>query len=648
MRSRLAPSNPLPHQLLRCVRAPEKLIREGRGQVRAARCQDPAPPELRVLKSHFLAVVAFVLSLAASDTANATQAAGNYGAWSWTAPRTTVTTAFGAVCGNSPDGHSLVWKGIPYAAPPVGALRWKAPVDPVPWSGVRLAMTDPDVCFQQKYDSYWRPTDDFIGSEDCLYLNVYRPKTLARNLPVYVFIHGGEGDFGGIRDYDPRVLAVRGSIVVVTVQFRLNAFGFFTHPAMRASGTALDHSGNYATLDQIKALRWVKGNIAAFGGDPSKVVIGGQSNGAGCALELLLSPLARGLYRGAFLESTGGPAVSQAYADNLTDKTLDGLLLRDGNATNAAEAAAYREQMTDPQIVDYLRSKSALQILKARRDGTGPDGMGIMPGHEAIADGYVIPTASRADAIADGMWAQVPLLIGGTSAEWRAFGPSYGPAVKAISSNMVPSGTNTWADLLKVIGVGGQLALNDVFPTTIDHGFYDTIADIETRLLQAQGVDEIARSIKTAAAGAPVWVFRFDWAGGKDPALRDFATIFGAAHAMDIPFFQGSDHDAWDISFTAANQNGRVALQQAMMDYLASFVRTLNPNRGSTGLPRWPQWSPPAGATKLIVFDADLAHAHLTFSAEEQTEAAITARIAAARATYPQFAEIFQLFGLSP
>ena len=566
----------------------------------------------------------------------------------WTAARTTVATAFGSVRGSSPDGRGLVWKSIPYAAPPVGALRWRAPVDPVAWSGVRAATADPDVCVQQIYDAYWRSSDAFTGTEDCLYLNVYRPKSATKDLPVYVFIHGGEGNFGGIRDYDPHGLAVRGDMVVVTVQFRLNAFGFFTHPAMRASGSALDRSGDYATLDQIKVLRWIRGNIAAFGGDPAKVVIGGQSNGAGCALELLLSPLARGLFRGAVLESTGGPAVTQAHADGLTNTTIDGLLMRDGHAATAAAAAAYRATMTDAQIAAYLRGKSAVAILQARRDGTGPDGKGIMPGHEVIADGYVVPTASRADAIADGMWARVPVLIGGTSDEWRAFGPVFGPAVKAVSGGTVPSGTHTWADLLEVIGVGGQLALTDVLPTPDDRGLYDSIAGIDTRSLLASGVDAIARSIKTANARARVWAFRFAWAGGGDPALADFATVFGAAHAMDIPFFQGSSPDAWGLSFTQANTAGRVALQDAMIEYLATFVRTLDPNRKDSALPRWPQWSPTAGATKSIVFDADLSRTRLAFTPDEATAADVSARIAAARAAYPQDAKIFDLFGLKP
>ena len=564
----------------------------------------------------------------------------------WSSPQTTIATAFGQVDGSSPDGRSLVWKAIPYAAPPVDALRWMAPVDPTAWTGVRAATKDPDVCFQQVYDAYWRSRDGFTGTEDCLYLNVYRPRSAAPNLPVYVFIHGGEGNFGGIRDYDPRGLAVRGDIVVVTVQFRLNAFGFLTHPALRSSGSAQDRSGNYATLDQIKALRWVRDNIAAFGGDPSKVVVGGQSNGAGCALELLLSPLAAGLVRGAVLESTGGPALTQATADLMTDTTIDGLLMRDGHATTKEEAAASRATMTDAQIADYLRGKTPLQILQARRDGTGPDGKGTMPGHEAIADGYVVPTASRADAIADGMWAQVPILIGGTSDEWRAFGPVYGPLVKAVTGGTVPTGSRTWADLLEVIGVGGQLALTDVLPTPADEGLYATIADIESRGLKAAGVDSIARSIRTANPNAGVWAFRFAWAGGGDPALADFTTVFGAAHGMDIPFFQGWDRDAWDLTFTEANQGGRVALQHAMIDYLASFVRTLDPNPASTALPRWPEWSPEAGQTTSIVFDAGLSQADLTFSTDEETAADLAGRIAAGRAAYPDDAKVFDLFGL--
>ena len=571
----------------------------------------------------------------------------------WSAATTIVQTASGAVKGLSAGAGAVVWAGVPYARPPVGALRWKAPRDPMPWSGVRDATVNPDVCTQQVYDQYWRPSNAFTGSEDCLYLNVYRPKSGARNLPVYYFVHGGAGNFGGLRDYDPRELAVRENIIVVTVQFRLSALGFLTHPALRLDGSAADRSGNYATLDQVKGLAWVRDNIAAFGGNGANVVIGGQSNGAGCVMDLLFSPLARGLFRGAMLQSTGSPPLTQASVDASVNTTIDGLLIRDGLLTHdghnltVAEAAAYRATMSVAQIAEYLGGKTAIQILGARRDGVGADGSGSMPGHEPSIDGYVIPNATWAEMVADGAWAKVPVMLGNTANEWSDFAQLYGPAVKAVSGGTVPSGSRSWADLFAVIGVGGQSALADVLPTAADRAFYTLATDLKSRFLQIVGTDQIAREIKTANARAAVWAFRFDWKGGGDPALADFAIAFGAAHSMDLPFFQGWSDDAWGASFTDANRAGRIALQRTMMGYLGAFVRTLDPNQAQHLAP-WPQWSPADGAVKTLVFDAGLTRTRLSYDRAEQTMAGLSVQIAAARAAYPANARIFDILGLLP
>ncbi len=613
-------------------------------------------PTTRITRLRRGAGIGLPLLLALTLTGAALAApdqAGHATAHGWTAPTTIAQTAAGTVKGFSPDGRALVWQGVPYARPPVGALRWKAPVAPIPWSGVRSAIANPDVCTQQVYDQYWRPSDAFIGSEDCLYLNVYRPKNASRDLPVYYFVHGGAGNFGGLREYDPSELAVRENIIVVTVQFRLSALGFLTHPALRTAGSAADRSGDYATLDQIKGLAWVRDNIAAFGGNGANVVIGGQSNGAGCVMDLLFSPLARGLFRGAVLQSTGSPPLTQASVDASVNTTIDGLLIRDGllahdgHNLTAAEAAAYRATMGDAQIADYLRGKTAVQILQARRDGVGADGAGSMPGHEPSIDGYVIPNASWADMIADGAWAKVPVVIGNTANEWNDFAQLYGPAIKAVSGGTVPSGSRSWADLFKVIGVDGQLELSDVLPAAADQAFYTVATDLKSRFLRMVGTDQIARQLKTANPKSPVWAFRFDWKGGGDPALADFAIAFGAAHSMDIPFFQGWRDDAWSVSFTDANKAGRVALQRTMMGYLGAFVRTLDPNR-AVHLTRWPQWSPADGAVKTVVFDASLTRARVSYNRVELTTAGLSAQIVTARAAYPANAHIFDILGLVP
>ena len=565
-----------------------------------------------------------------------------------TGERKSVTTASGVVKGYAYDSGTWVWKGVPYAKPPVETLRWKAPLDPDSWTGVREATASCNVCTQQIYDQYWRSSLSFTGSENCLYLDIYRPKTDETGLPVYFYIHGGSNNFGSAKQYDGSYLAKRGNIIVVFVQYRLAALGFLTHPSLRTSGTDEDKSGNYGTLDHVKALTWVKNNITAFGGDPTKVIVGGQSAGAHNTMNLVVSAKGAGLFRGAMAQSAAMDPYTVAAADAMTNTTIKGLLIRDGLATDATSAAAYLATMTNAQIETYLRSKTAEQIMKSRRDGMGAVGSGSMSTHNAIRDGVVIRDNSWTGAIAAGTYNKVPVIIGSTEYEWKDFMALYGVPVKAYSGYTVPSSSYTWADLFKVIGVGGTLTLDAVLPTQTDKDLYEVIGSLRSRQWKATGVDAIARALKTNDAANGVYSFFFKWKGGGDPARADFATLFGAAHAMDIPFFHGRDTDAWSYSFTAANQAGRVALQGAMMDYLISFAKTLNPNPTGSSLPSWPQWSNTAGDTKSIIFDANLTNYLLTYDTTEETLVGLNPEIIAARAAYPNAVAVFTMFGITP
>jgi para-nitrobenzyl esterase len=271
-----------------------------------------------------------------------------------------------------------------------------------------------------------------------------------------------------------------------------------------------------------------------------------------------------------------------------------------------------------------------------------------MPAHEPIQDGYVVPAAAWSEAIADGAYTHVPVVLGSTRDEWKDFMPVYGALVKFVSAGKVPTGGQTWLDLFRVIGVGEPLTLTDVLPTPRDLEVYELIASLKSRMLRATGVDALARSLATADPHHHVYTYRFDWSGGDDPALADFKTIFGAAHSMDIPFFQGNSRDFWDISFTAANRDGRVELQGVMMDYLSSFVRTLDPNPERSRLPTWPRWRLADGGPQSITFDADLRHAKLAISTKEETVAGLSEEIEAAMANYPEAAGVFPVFGLVP
>jgi para-nitrobenzyl esterase len=192
------------------------------------------------------------------------------------------------------------------------------------------------------------------------------------------------------------------------------------------------------------------------------------------------------------------------------------------------------------------------------------------------------------------------------------------------------------------------LTLDAVLPTQTDKDLYQVIGDLYSRKWKATGVDEITRALKTNDPSNSVYAYLFKWSGGGDPARADFATLFGAAHSMDIPFFQGRTTDAWNYSFTAANQTGRVALQGAMMDYLISFVKTLNPNSSGSTLLTWPQWDNAAGGPKVITFDADLNNYVMSIDNTEVTVSGLAPEITAARAAYPNAIGVFNAFGLIP
>lgn len=268
--------------------------------------------------------------------------------------------------------------GLPYAASPVGPRRWREPAAPAAWSGVRLANHYAPACYQAEAKPFGPYTAEFLASgpfsEDCLYLNVWTPRRPARtgNWPVLVFIHGGAflGGAASVPAYDGARLAARGA-VIVTINYRANVFGFLAHPGLTAE-SPLGTSGNYGLLDQIAALQWVQRNIARFGGDPMNVTLSGESAGAASVNDLIVSPLAKGLFQKAISFSGASMAV------DMPSRT-------DGEATGLALAA----RLGAPNM-DALRAQPAAAVLAAMNppsDRPGPPVLRYVP-HR---DGVVVP-----------------------------------------------------------------------------------------------------------------------------------------------------------------------------------------------------------------------------------------------------------------
>jgi para-nitrobenzyl esterase len=502
-----------------------------------------------------------------------------------------VTTRYGLVQGYADSGETWAWRGIPYARPPVGDLRWRAPVDPKPWRGILKARGFGGQCTQYFPGFPWI----IAGSEDCLYLNVWRPKTLETRLPVYFWIHGGGNSIGSahmVPDYYGNALARASNMVFVSVNYRLGPFGWFTHPALREGKSREDDSGNYGTLDIVRALRWVRDNIGAFGGDPSNVLVAGESAGAMNTLSLLISPLATGLFSKALVESGAAITRTTAEADAKSDAVLRQLLWKDGRAWSMAKAASVEAGMGPEEIRAYLRGKTDREILRCYDGG----GLGMIDNPAILRDGFVLPQEGYGALDAGNLPSKVPLVIGTNENELKLF-----------------------------------LSFSMDYKSEI----FNAISKYGTAQWKAGGVDGVARKLAAIPGQPPVYAYLFSWgavrADGTGPLPGDWGRRLGAFHSLEIPFFLGTDTIEGflftSLLFTKENYPGRKALSGAMMDYISQFARTGDPNRPDSGLPVWQPWSNEVNGPKVIVFNVGGSELDIAMSGKEVTAESIEAEM---------------------
>ncbi len=270
----------------------------------------------------------------------------------------------GSVRGASFDGGGFLFRGIPFAAPPVGELRWEPPKPVIPWKGVREASAQPASCIQN--DQGWNTSDYVIGKEDCLTLDVRTP-SLGGKLPVLVWIHGGSNRAGGPNDI---VLSDVGKeVVIVGIRYRLGIFGFLSHPALTAEQGG---SGNYGIMDQIAALRWVHDNIAKFGGDPNEVTIAGEFAGSQDVSLLLAAPAARGLFKKAIMES-GTPGFGLTFRSLAEAERLglqaDDMLKAGGSIEKMRQLSVPSLLAVDLKLHDENMQSDAMMWLRTTVDG---------------------------------------------------------------------------------------------------------------------------------------------------------------------------------------------------------------------------------------------------------------------------------------
>ncbi len=403
-----------------------------------------------------------------------------------------VTTRTGLVQGRS-DAGLLAFKGVPYAAPPVGDLRWRAPQPAVPWQGTRPALERGLSCFQNPALSIGSGAGDPRPmGEDCLNLNVWTPRAEpAAKLPVMVWIHGGALIFGagGLPIYDGAPLAQRGA-VVVTINYRLGALGFFAHPSIAGAKAGADV--NFGLLDQIAALRWVQQNIAAFGGDPGNVTIFGQSAGAESVLALFSSPLARGLFHKGIAQSPYGiPSHTLAKARATAVKVATALQLNAARATSAE-----------------LRAVPA-------------DAFEKLEGNElSLAPGFIVGDAALPrpilSAFQSGSEAALPLIIGNTSDDGSV----------AVEFGMDP------AALIKRLGAA-RIAVRSLYPKGLND------EQLGRQTVRDLAFTAFARRIAYLhSARAPTWRYYYGYvpAGvrGSKPGVAHGAEIALTMGTLDV------------------------------------------------------------------------------------------------------------------
>lgn len=527
------------------------------------------------------------------------------------------TTSYGSVQGNDDAqiNGTYNWKGIPFAKPPVGELRWKAPVDPEPWSLTKQTRVLGNACAQtgrlygpgqnNRYDeTIGTSIGKTTGAEDCLYLNIWVPSTSTANdkLPVIVFVHGGSNITGYTGDpvYDGAALAKSTNAVVVSINYRLGIFGFLASPQLKAGRNAADDSGNYAILDLIKGLKFVNANIAAFGGDPGNVTLMGQSAGAVNIYALMVSPLVVSSKPALFhrLVPLSGGVVTATNAPTQNNALLSALLISDGMVNDQDGATAYIASHSRSELATYLRAQSADTLLQTVLNKLAPLGLA---GSAPLNDGVVVPV-DPIGAINAGRFLKVPVMAGYTRDETKlfsqnlatsaAFGGVSGrllddPKVFSMAYHYDPDAAPStsieqWipAQYLPVTApVTGFNARTDLY----NEHFFIALRKQIFPALQAQDV--------------PLWWYQFNW----DKSPQPFNDIFGAAHAFDLPFIFGNFGPSLFSNFvnSISNEPGRLQLSSAMMSSVAEFARSGDPNTSALGT-SWPPY--PAKLT----FDASL------------------------------------------
>jgi para-nitrobenzyl esterase len=478
-------------------------------------------------------------------------------------PPPEVTTSGGVVVGTLGVGY-YEFLGIPYAAPPVGELRWRNPEPPAPFG--RMESARPRSCPQ-------RALSLNVGQEDCLYVNVHTPAPLPEDAPVMVWIHGGAFIFGeGLQtDNATRgdILAAEHGVIVVSMNYRLGPFGFLAHEALAAeSGTA----GNYGFADQIAALRWVRDNIAAFGGDPANVTIFGESAGGLSVCLHLIAPASSGLFVRAISESG---LCDEILPELASAETYSAALFERLGCDTAADPLACMRGKTRDEIVDADTAAGGMAALTAERQWW------------PALDGMLIPGQFR-DRVTAGTFNQVPAILG-----WNADEGTLFVALAEIDGLTVDEAAYREGVMNLAMRHGvDAAAIEAQYPLS---GYPDPGAALAAALGDSRLACPSRRAADMLRSHVPLHVYRFEYPNAKFqlPTMR----ALGAFHAAEIQYVFGHP---WMIGATS-HRGDDLALHQAVSGYWTRYATGGDPN--GAGAAEWPVSD---GADRHLVLDLDV------------------------------------------
>jgi len=456
----------------------------------------------------------------------------------------TVALDAGQVEGSTVEEISS-WKGIPFAQPPVGDLRWRAPQPVEPWQGVRPANAFSHDCMQIPFAQDAAPLGT-APAEDCLYVNVWRPADAKAGdkLPVMFWIYGGGLVNGGASPavYDGSEIARQG-VILVSFNYRVGRFGFFAHPSLSAANEDNGLLGNYGYLDQIAALDWVQRNIGAFGGDPNNVTIFGESAGGGSVSMMMTSPMARGKFAKAIVMSGGGRSMRAELPVHAEDGP-------DGEDAGLGFARWAGIEGTDGDARAALRALPAETVVA----GIGIAQRPVAPSSGPMIDGFMLQTPPPM-AYGAGNAAPVPFMAGANTADLGFAPPVEGDLFAARFGDLADAARAAYAAL------------------------GEDSAALDSAIAADAGMVEPARHMvqAMAEAGQPAWHYR---AGYVPQAMRDEWP--GLPHATEIPFFFKTIEARYPGEVTPEDR----AMAGVMSAYFVNFAKTGNPN--AAGLPDWP------------------------------------------------------------